>query len=169
MLSKLWNTLNKWSSKKPLKYSLYISAVAVFFALILIPPILGILIKIPTVQNIINQPALMNVALTAIRNSFIIGLIVAALDLLAGIPLAWLITRSKSRWLSVLDTFADIPFIVPTAALGYSLLLFWSYAWRTNIDSFRRTNNFYGLASGYASAFYFFLPSGRARHSWGNA
>ncbi len=62
MLSKLWNTLNKWSSKKPLKYSLYISAVAVFFALILIPPILGILIKIPTVQNIINQPALMNTA-----------------------------------------------------------------------------------------------------------
>ncbi|HUJ84284.1 MAG TPA: ABC transporter permease subunit [Candidatus Acidoferrales bacterium] len=126
MLSKLWNTLNKWSSKKPLKYSLYISAVAVFFALILIPPILGILIKIPTVQNVINQPALMDTAWTAIRNSFIIGLIVAALDLIAGIPLAWLITRSKSRWLSVLDTFADIPFIVPTAALGYSLLLFWS-------------------------------------------
>ena len=126
MLSKLWNTLNKWSSKKPLKYSLYISAVAVFFAFILIPPILGILIKIPTVQNVINQPALMSTAWTAIRNSFIIGLIVAALDLIAGIPLAWLITRSKSRWLSVLDTFADIPFIVPTAALGYSLLLFWS-------------------------------------------
>ncbi len=126
MLSKLWNTLNKWSSKKPLKYSLYISAVAVFFAFILIPPILGILIKIPTVQNVINQPALMGTAWTAIRNSFIIGLIVAALDLIAGIPLAWLITRSKSRWLSVLDTFADIPFIVPTAALGYSLLLFWS-------------------------------------------
>ncbi|MGA2523600.1 MAG: ABC transporter permease subunit, partial [Candidatus Bathyarchaeia archaeon] len=126
VLSKLWNTLNKWSSKKPLKYSLYISAVAVFFAFILIPPILGILIKIPTVQNVINQPALMNTAWTAIRNSFIIGLIVAALDLIAGIPLAWLITRSKSRWLSVLDTFADIPFIVPTAALGYSLLLFWS-------------------------------------------
>jgi thiamine transport system permease protein len=126
VLSKLWNTLNKWSSKKPLKYSLYISAVAVFFAFILIPPILGILIKIPTVQNVINQPALMSTAWTAIRNSFIIGLIVAALDLIAGIPLAWLITRSKSRWLSVLDTFADIPFIVPTAALGYSLLLFWS-------------------------------------------
>jgi len=40
--------------------------------------------------------------------------------------MAWLITRGKSRWLNVLDTFADIPFIVPTAALGYSLLLFWN-------------------------------------------
>ena len=40
--------------------------------------------------------------------------------------MAWLITRGKSKWLSVLDTLTDIPFIVPTAALGYSLLLFWS-------------------------------------------
>ena len=48
------------------------------------------------------------------------------MDLLAGVPLAWLITRGKSRWLSVLDTLADLPFVVPTAALGYSLLLFWS-------------------------------------------
>ena len=68
----------------------------------------------------------MNTALGAIATSFIIGLIVAALDLLAGVPLAWFITRGKSRWLTVLDTLADLPFVVPTAALGYSLLLFWS-------------------------------------------
>ncbi len=68
----------------------------------------------------------MNTALGAISNSFSIGLIVASLDLLAGVPLSWLITRGKSRWLSVLDTLADLPFVVPTAALGYSLLLFWS-------------------------------------------
>jgi thiamine transport system permease protein len=114
------------SSKKPLKYALYLSAVAVFLAIILIPPILGIVLKVPTIKNVVDQPALMNTALLAIRNSFIIGLIVAALDLIAGIPLAWLITRSNSRWISILDTFADIPFVVPTAALGYSLLLFWS-------------------------------------------
>ena len=126
VLGKLWNTLNALSSKKPLKYALYLSAVIIFFAIILIPPILGILIKAPTIQNVINQPALMNTALTSIRNSFIIGLTVAALDVLAGVPLAWLISRSKSRWISILDTLADIPFVVPTAALGYSLLLFWS-------------------------------------------
>ena len=126
MLGKLWNTLNALSSKKPLKYALYLSAVIIFFAIILIPPILGILIKAPTIQNVINQPALMNTALTSIRNSFLVGLTVAALDVLAGVPLAWLISRSKSRWISILDTLADIPFVVPTAALGYSLLLFWS-------------------------------------------
>ena len=125
MLSKLWNTLNALSSKKHLKYTLYLSAIIIFFAIILVPPIIGILIKTPSLQNILNQPELMNTALGAIANSFIIGLLVAALDLLAGVPLAWLIARSKSRWINILDTLADIPFVVPTAALGYSILLFW--------------------------------------------
>jgi thiamine transport system permease protein len=126
VLSKLWNTLNALSSKKPLKYTLYLSAIIIFFGLILIPPIIGILTKASSLQNVFDNPALMNTALNAIGASFIIGLVVAALDLLAGVPLAWYITRGKSRWLTVLDTLADLPFVVPTAALGYSLLLFWS-------------------------------------------
>jgi thiamine transport system permease protein len=65
-------------------------------------------------------------ALSAIENSFTIALLVSIIDVVAGIPMAWLITRGKSKWLNVLDTFSDIPFIVPTAALGYSLFLFWS-------------------------------------------
>jgi thiamine transport system permease protein len=126
VLSKLWNILNTLSSKKPLKYTLYLSAIIIFFAIILVPPIIGILIKAPAMQSFLNQPVLVNSALGSISNSFVIALIVAALDLIAGVPLAWLITRGKSRWLSILDTFADIPFVVPTAALGYSILLFWS-------------------------------------------
>jgi thiamine transport system permease protein len=126
VLSKISNTLNALSSKKPLKYILYLSAIIVFFAIILVPPIIGIVIKAPAMQSFLNQPKLVDSAVVSISNSFVIALIVAALDLIAGVPLAWLITRGKSRWLSVLDTFADIPFVVPTAALGYSILLFWS-------------------------------------------
>ena len=126
VLSKLWNTLNALSSKKLLKYTLYLSAIIVFFALILVPPIIGIVIKAPAMQSFLSQTEMVNGALVAVAYSFIIALIVSALDLLAGVPLAWLITRGKSRWLNVLDTFADIPFVVPTAALGYSILLFWN-------------------------------------------
>ena len=126
MFSKISNTLNRLSSKKPLKYTLYLSAIIIFFAIILVPPIIGIVIKAPAMQSFLNQPKLVNSAWISISNSFVIALIVAALDLLAGVPLAWLITRGKSKWLSVLDTLADIPFVVPTAALGYSILLFWS-------------------------------------------
>lgn len=114
------------SAKKPLKYAMYLAAVAVFFALILLPPIIGIFTKWNTVQEVLDQPALMHRALIAVVNSFTIALLVSALDVAAGVPMAWLITRGKSKWLNVLDTFADIPFIVPTAALGYSLLLFWN-------------------------------------------
>ena len=120
------NALNALSSKKPVKYTTYLSAVVVFFVLILLPPIIGIIIKGGTMQQVFDQPELMGRALTAIGYSFVIAFIVSVLDIVAGIPMAWLITRGKSKWLSVLDTLADIPFIVPTAALGYSLLLFWS-------------------------------------------
>jgi thiamine transport system permease protein len=120
------DVLNALSSKKAIKYATYLAAVIVFFALILLPPIIGIFTKWGTIQQVFNQPPLMDRALIAVANSFAVGLLVSALDVLAGVPMAWLITRGKSRWLSVLDTFADIPFIVPTAALGYSLLLFWN-------------------------------------------
>jgi len=120
------NILNYLSSKKTIKYALYFFAIIIFFALILVPPIIGILTKTGSLENIFENPELMDTALGAISASFIIGLVVSALDLIAGLPLAWLIARGKSKWLSVLDTLADIPFVVPTAALGYSLLLFWS-------------------------------------------
>ncbi len=120
------NTLNALSSRKPIKYTTYVSAVVVFFVLILLPPIIGIIVKGGAMQQVLDQPELMARALTAIGNSFAIAFAVSGLDLLAGMPMAWLISRGKSKWLSVLDTLADIPFIVPTAALGYSLLLFWS-------------------------------------------
>lgn len=122
----LVNALNALSSRRLLKYLVYLSALILFFVLILLPPVFGIAIKSGAIQTVLDQPELMNRALTAISASFVIALAVSALDLIAGIPMAWLITRGKSRWLSVLDTLADIPFIVPTAALGYSLLLFWS-------------------------------------------
>jgi thiamine transport system permease protein len=125
-MRKISDVLNALSSKKALKYAMYLSAVIVFLALILLPPIIGIFTKWSTLQQVFDQPPLMNRALIAVTNSFVIALLVSALDVLAGVPMAWFITRGKSRWLNVLDTFADIPFIVPTAALGYSLLLFWN-------------------------------------------
>jgi len=118
--------LDSLSSKKAVRYGVYLTAVAVFFALILLPPILGIIIKWSAMQQVLSHPDIMSSALSAVENSFIIALFVSALDVAAGVPMAWLITRGKSKWLNVLDTVADIPFIVPTAALGYSLLLFWS-------------------------------------------
>jgi thiamine transport system permease protein len=124
--NKVIEALDSFSSRKVVKYAVYLTAVIVFFALILLPPILGIAIKWTTMGEVLNDSQRIGRALSAIQNSFTIALLVSVVDIAAGIPMAWLISRGKSKWLNVLDTFVDIPFIVPTAALGYSLLLFWS-------------------------------------------
>jgi thiamine transport system permease protein len=105
---------------------MYLTAVMVFLTLILLPPIFGILMKWDTMQNVIADPSQMNRATNAVAYSFIVALLVSAVDVATGIPMAWLIARRKSKWINVLDTLSDVPFIVPTAVLGYSLLLFWS-------------------------------------------
>ena len=118
--------LDKLSSKPLVKYSVYLTAVILFFALILLPPILGIIIKWNAMQEVLGNSELTARALNAVKNSFTLAVLISVLDVVAGIPMAWLVTRGKSRWLNVLDTLADVPFIVPTAVLGYSTLLFWS-------------------------------------------
>ena len=76
--------------------------------------------------QVFEDSTLMSRAMNAIYASFGIAIFVSIIDLVAGLPMAWFIVRGKSRWLNVIDTLADIPFIVPTVTLGYSLLLFWN-------------------------------------------
>jgi thiamine transport system permease protein len=122
---KIVEKLDRLSSKPAIKYGVYLTAVILFFALILIPPILGIIIKWSSLQEVFGESQLLSRALEAVKNSFVMAVLVSVLDVVAGIPMAWLIARSRSQWINVLDTLADVPFIVPTAVLGYSLLLFW--------------------------------------------
>lgn len=124
--SKFVAALYRLSSRKSTKYSVYLIAVIVFLAIIILPPLLGIATQWNTMQQFLNQPSYVSRALTAIQNSFTIAILVSAIDLIVGVPMAWLIARKNSTWINILDTLSDIPFIVPTAVLGYSLLLFWN-------------------------------------------
>ena len=125
-LPEIIKVLDKLSAKRSLRNTIYLSSIIIFFTLILIPPILGVIMKWGEMEQVLSQPKLMGEALNAIGNSLWVAIFVSVIDLAAGIPMAWLIARGKSKWLNVIDTFVDIPFIVPTATLGYSLLLFWS-------------------------------------------
>ncbi|MCK4440204.1 ABC transporter permease subunit, partial [Candidatus Bathyarchaeota archaeon] len=122
---KIAKILDKLSSKTAVKSTIYMSSIVIFFAFILLPPILGIIIKWSSMQDVLNQPQLTSDALNAIAASFAVAFLVSFIDVVVGVPMAWMITRGKSKWLNVLDTLSDIPFIVPTATLGYSLFLFW--------------------------------------------
>lgn len=118
--------LDSLSSKPIIRNVIYSASTLFFFAIILIPPIIGILLKWDAMGEIFQSPSLLSGATSAIYASFAIAFFVAFLDLVAGLPLAWFVARGRSKWLNVIDTLADIPFIVPTVTLGYSLLLFWS-------------------------------------------
>jgi len=119
---RITETLDRLSSNTALKNSIYLLSIIIFFMFILLPPILGIVIKWNSIGEVLNQSELMSEALNAIGMSFAVAFFVSFIDLVAGIPMAWMITRGRSKWLNVLDTFSDIPFVVPTATLGYSLL-----------------------------------------------
>lgn len=57
--------------------------------------------------------------------SFEIGLIVTFINLIFGIPLAWILKRSKSKFIKWFDSLIDLSLVVPTAALGFSIYLYW--------------------------------------------
>ncbi|MFB0543418.1 MAG: ABC transporter permease [Candidatus Bathyarchaeia archaeon] len=63
---------------------------------------------------------------TALLRSFEIAAIVTVIDILIGLPMALILARYDFRGKRLVDTLVDLPMAVPTAALGFSLYLFWS-------------------------------------------
>ncbi|MBN1215189.1 MAG: iron ABC transporter permease [Candidatus Lokiarchaeota archaeon] len=62
----------------------------------------------------------------AIINSIQIAGFAVLITLIFGIPFAFIITRRKwGRVITILDTILDIPIAIPSAALGFSIFMFW--------------------------------------------
>ena len=118
--------LERLSAKAKVAKGVYAVAVGFFLLVVIAPAIAGILAQLLTLPSLALSPAVISRMQSAIVWSFVIGLSVSSLDVLAGIPLAWLIVRRRGSWATVLDSLADIPFVIPTVALGFSILEFWS-------------------------------------------
>jgi thiamine transport system permease protein len=56
-----------------------------------------------------------------------VALIVTLLNLVLGIPMAYLLVKRQywGRWRTVLDALVDIPLVIPSSALGFSVFLLW--------------------------------------------
>lgn len=117
--------LDRLSAEPKASRGLYSASALFFFVIVLLPAITGILLKWGKLQEALSDATMLSRASAALYASFAIALSVSLLDLLAGVPMAWLIVKRESKLIDVIDTLADIPFIVPTVALGYSVLLFW--------------------------------------------
>lgn len=62
----------------------------------------------------------------ALVNSFEVGFVVIAIDVLFAIPFAFMLVKEKwGKWNAVLDTILDIPLTIPSAALGFAVFMFW--------------------------------------------
>ncbi len=106
----------------------YGGIVGFFLVMVLLPTlfVLGyVLADWSTVGSVLADPSKTSLIPSALWLSFGVALTVAAFDLLAGLPLAWLIVRHDFRGKSWFNTFVDSPLAVTTAGLGFSVVLFW--------------------------------------------
>ena len=117
--------LDSVSGSHSARIATYAIGVLFFLVIVFVPPVFGILLGGSKIFEMLSHPDLLNRAGSAIAASFAIAVTVSLMDLAAGLPMAWFIVRSRSGWASTIDTLANIPFIVPTVALGYSVLTFW--------------------------------------------
>ncbi|MGD0424445.1 MAG: ABC transporter permease subunit [Candidatus Bathyarchaeia archaeon] len=118
--------LERASAKPNIIKGVYSVGLLFFMLIVIIPAVAGIVAQLFSLPTLALGAAVLTRMESAVSWSFIIGLTVSSLDLLAGVPLAWLIVRRRGNWATVLDSLADIPFVVPTVALGFSILEFWS-------------------------------------------
>ena len=118
--------VERFSARPRITKAVYSVALAFFFLIVITPAIAGIIAQLITLPSLALTAEVYSRMRGAIAWSFAIGLVVSSLDVLAGVPLAWLIVRRRGRLATILDSLADIPFVIPTVALGFSILEFWS-------------------------------------------
>ncbi len=61
----------------------------------------------------------------SIVNSLLVGGIATCLNVILGVPMGIFISRRKSRFSKFFDILVDVPYVVPSSALGFSVGLFW--------------------------------------------
>lgn len=61
----------------------------------------------------------------SVMRSFIVGFLATFLNVMIGLPLAVFVARKPSKLARLIDSLIDVPYLVPSAALGISAALFW--------------------------------------------
>lgn len=115
-----------FASNKTLETAFYLLIVLFFILLVFLPTLYILLKGCSNTEGIcLPQLYLTNEMESALINSFSIAFIAVMFDIIFGIPVAWIIARYKSKFKVYLNFLIDMPLIIPTAALGFSVALFW--------------------------------------------
>lgn len=102
-----------------------------FFLVLVLLPTLFVLSFLFTGRGdlqafVFSNAAILNQIWLAVSLSFGVALVVTAVDLIFGLPMAWFIVRTPFRGKNLVNTLVDSPLAVPTAGLGFSVALFWA-------------------------------------------
>ncbi|NHJ02904.1 MAG: iron ABC transporter permease [Candidatus Heimdallarchaeota archaeon] len=120
-----------FSSSRLLSKIFYFFVLAFFLFLILTPTVYVIFYLFGQSEVVIayfqTQPEAFNMIQEALFYSVSVAVIVSIVDLIFGIPLAWLLVRGmlSGRIKTILNILIELPLAVPTAGLGLSVALFW--------------------------------------------
>jgi thiamine transport system permease protein len=85
------------------------------------------------VSEVLDDPEMTSIITGALWNSFSIAGIVTVIDILVGIPMAWIFVRKPFKGKRYLDTLMDMPLAFPTAVVGISVVMFWGAPYGINI------------------------------------
>ncbi|MBN2152883.1 MAG: iron ABC transporter permease [Candidatus Lokiarchaeota archaeon] len=125
--------LEKYFSKDKFRIALDTGTIG-FFLFLIIGPLVSLVGTVIFSWNgiytsVFDDPITGNVQWqimgTVLGRSFEIAAIATGIDLVIGLPMAFILTRYEFRGKKLLDTLVDLPMAVPTSALGFSLYLFW--------------------------------------------
>ncbi|MEW6329215.1 MAG: ABC transporter permease subunit [Candidatus Micrarchaeota archaeon] len=111
------NLLNSLAKSRWNVRAFYAAVVLFFFVMIFLPAVF-IIARTPQFSF---SPQMQDALLV----SFEIALLATFIDVIFGVPVAWLTVRHKFRGREFINTLVDMPLIVPTSALGFSVGLFW--------------------------------------------
>jgi thiamine transport system permease protein len=129
-----WQIHLRWEqliSNRTFTITLKIVCIALMLWIVLIPSFYVFnMLDLPAIQAQLmgsdNKWAYLWVAMV---NSFSVGFVVVGVDLIFGIPFAFMLVREKwGRFNEFLDTVLDIPLSIPSAALGFAIFMFWGPA-----------------------------------------
>ncbi|MFH1125943.1 MAG: iron ABC transporter permease [Candidatus Altiarchaeota archaeon] len=108
-------------SKLQEMHVIHLIALLLFIFIIFLPPVyvLSYAFKTKFTFDAVSR--------TALVNSLVIGLVVTAVNIALGLPVAWVLAKRKTfRLRQLVDTLIDMPLVVPTSVLGLSVFYFWS-------------------------------------------
>ena len=124
----LLKRIDDLSDNRKVRSGWFVFACLVFILVIVVPSIFvvtNLFTDWELVDLVLNNEGIKDTVLSAVFNSFSIAFIVTIIDILVGLPMAWIMVRKNFHGKRWLDTLLDMPLAFPTAVLGISVVMFW--------------------------------------------